>query len=136
MQWWEEILCSLLKQSRANFWKWIKISLHCLPGGSSKEEIKRRSIWIQRIKLVRPNAPISSNTRLCNLHFEGNICTKLSVPIHMDLSKAKKKQKQKKKSLHVVPFFEKNGMKIITVKSLPISPMMIMMTVLLFIALH
>lgn len=65
-----------------------KISLHCLPGGSSKEEIKRRSIWIQRIKLVRPNAPISSNTRLCNLHFEGNTCTKLSVPIHMDLSKA------------------------------------------------
>lgn len=108
-----------------------KISLHCLPGGSSKEEIKRRSIWIQRIKLVRPNAPISSNTRLCNLHFEGNTCTKLSVPIHMDLSKAKKK-----KSFYVVPFFDKNGMKIITVKSLTISPLMIMMTVLLFIALH
>lgn len=67
-----------------------EISLHCLPGGSSKEGIKRRSIWIQRIKLVRPNAPISSNTRLCNLHFEGNTCTKCSVPIHMDLSKPKK----------------------------------------------
>lgn len=51
---------------------------------------------------------------------------------HMDLSKPKRK----KKALHVVPFFEKNGMKIIIVKSLTISPMMIMMTVLLFLALQ
>lgn len=128
-----KIYCVLCSNSQGQILEnGTKISLHCLPGGSSKEEIERRSIWIQRIKLVRPNAPISSNTRLCTLHFEGNTCTKFSVPIHMDLSKPKRK----KKALHVVPFFEKNGMKIIIVKSLTISPMMIMMTVLLFLALQ
>lgn len=127
-----KIYCVLCSNSQGQILEnGTNISLHCLPGGSSKEEIERRSICIQRIKLVRPNAPISSNIRLCTLHFEGNTYTKFSVPIHMDLSKPKKK-----KALHVVPFFEKNGMKIITVESLTISPMMIMMTVLLFLALQ
>lgn len=62
------------------------ISLHCLPRDTDKAEVHRRSIWIQRIKLVRPNAPINQNTRVCNLHFEGKLCKKDSVPVHMNLS--------------------------------------------------
>ena len=58
------------------------IKLHGLPADPPKEKADERSrlkreqrrIWVSRIKLARPNAPISSSTRICNLHFEGHRC--------------------------------------------------------------
>lgn len=66
----KDSVCSVLSQGQV-LEDGSNSSLHCLPRGTDKAEVHRRSIWIQRIKLVRPNAPINQNTRVCNLHFEG-----------------------------------------------------------------
>ncbi|XP_062601122.1 uncharacterized protein LOC134277743 [Saccostrea cucullata] len=66
-----------------------KITLHRIPAGSSESDKKRRESWVQRIRFIRPNAPISDNTRICNLHFDNNICTKSSVPTKLNLKYAK-----------------------------------------------
>lgn len=56
------------------------IKLHCIPKEPSKVQDKRSRLkmeqrrgWISQIKLARPNAPITSSTRLCNLHFKDHM---------------------------------------------------------------
>ncbi|PJE78205.1 hypothetical protein CI610_02861 [invertebrate metagenome] len=66
------------------------LNLHCIPSGDSTDQKSMRSLWIQKIKLVRPDSPISSNSRLCNLHFESNICKQGSIPTKLNLATPRK----------------------------------------------
>ncbi|XP_021346079.1 uncharacterized protein LOC110445671 [Mizuhopecten yessoensis] len=66
------------------------VKLHCIPSGDGADQTTRRSLWIQKIKLVRPDAPISSNSRLCNFHFENNICKQGSIPSKLNLTTPRK----------------------------------------------
>ena len=45
------------------------VRLHRIPYGESAEKKSLRRAWLQRIKLVRPDAPITENTRVCIQHF-------------------------------------------------------------------
>lgn len=69
--------------------------MHRIPASSSESDKKRRESWIQRIKFIRLNAPITNNTRVCNLHFDNNICTKSSVPTTLNLKYAKVKTQRR-----------------------------------------
>jgi tRNA(Ile)-lysidine synthase TilS/MesJ len=41
-----------------------KITLHKIPAGTKESDKMRRESWIQRIRFIRPNAPITENTIL------------------------------------------------------------------------
>ena len=66
----------------------FRVTMHRIPGGKSKEEIARNKAWLRGIKLHRPNVSISSNTRICILHFENRKYIPMeSVPKYYNLDK-------------------------------------------------
>ena len=72
----------------------LKVTLHHLPGGQSKDEIARRKSRVRGLKLHRPNIPITDSTRVCILHFENHVYVKgQSVPKHYNLNKRPEKKK-------------------------------------------
>lgn len=60
-----------------------KVVLYQIPEGENDKE--RKEIWLEKIGQMKPGAVITENTRLCNLHFEDNICTNQSVPTKLFL---------------------------------------------------
>ncbi|CAG2236899.1 MBLR [Mytilus edulis] len=71
-----KLCCVLCAKNEEHIVNEEKISLHCLPGTDDD----RREVWLGKIKQAKPDVLITDHTRLCNLHFEDNICDNDSVP--------------------------------------------------------
>ncbi|XP_063433258.1 polycomb group RING finger protein 6-like [Mytilus trossulus] len=82
------VLCAKNEEETVNE---EKISLHCLPGTDDD----RREEWLGKIKQAKPDVLISDHTRLCNLHFEDNICDNDSVPTKLCVDSIEQKDNSK-----------------------------------------
>ena len=84
----KDIVCSVLTV-RVKSWK-MDTKFHCTVChvAQIRQKYTDDQFGFKESSLLDQNAPINQNTRVCNLHFEGNLC-KDSVPIHMNLSSPK-----------------------------------------------